>query len=105
MKKTKAYRPYHAHDEKQMLTPGEIYELDIEIWPQSIILPAGFTLRVIIAGQDFEREGPDDRLVKGSGPWLHIHPEDRPADIFGGKTTLHTGAKHESYILMPVIPN
>src|SRR5690606_8890412 len=27
------YRPYHPHDEMEPLTPGEIYELDIEIWP------------------------------------------------------------------------
>ena len=36
------YRPYHSHDEIQPLTPGEIYELDIEIWPTSIIVPRGF---------------------------------------------------------------
>ena len=24
------WRPYHSHDEKQMLIPNEVYELDIE---------------------------------------------------------------------------
>ena len=36
------YRPYHTHDEIQPLTPGEIYELDIEIWPTSNVLYEGY---------------------------------------------------------------
>ncbi|MEK6710994.1 MAG: CocE/NonD family hydrolase, partial [Nitrospinota bacterium] len=35
------YRPYHAHDEKQPLKPGQVYELDIEVWPTCIAVPAG----------------------------------------------------------------
>ena len=36
------YRPYHTHDEKQPLKKGEPVELDIEIWPTSIVVPAGY---------------------------------------------------------------
>src|SRR5438128_7906180 len=39
-KLTLPYRPYHTHDEKQPLAPGKIYELDVEIWPTSIVAPA-----------------------------------------------------------------
>ena len=42
---TLPYRPYHTHDEKQPLTPGATVELDIEIWPTSIVVPAGYRLR------------------------------------------------------------
>src|SRR6185295_17453264 len=35
------YRPYHTHDEKQLLKAGEVVQLDIEIWPTSIVVPAG----------------------------------------------------------------
>ena len=35
------YRPYHTHDELQPLEPGVVYELDVEIWPSSIVIPAG----------------------------------------------------------------
>ncbi len=52
------WRPYHTHDDKQPLTPGRMYELDVEIWPQCIVLPEGFRLAVNIAGQDFDRPGP-----------------------------------------------
>jgi predicted acyl esterase len=101
------WRPYHTHDDKQPLMAGEIYELDIEIWPQCIILPAGFRLALNIAGKDFERPGraePGYIPARGSGPWLHDDPRDRPKSIFGGKTTLYTGPKHRSYLLVPVIP-
>lgn len=35
------YRPYHTHDEIQPLTPGQTYQLDIEIWPTCVVLPSG----------------------------------------------------------------
>jgi hypothetical protein len=73
-----------------------------------IVLPAGFRIAVNIAGRDFERPGTDDRGLpfpaRGSGPWMHNDRYDRPADIFGGNTTLHTGPEHEAYLLLPVIP-
>ncbi|KAJ9612453.1 hypothetical protein H2200_004050 [Cladophialophora chaetospira] len=107
-KKTLAYRPYHSHDELQPLTPGEIYELDIELWPTSIVLPAGFEIAVHIGGKDFERPLPPDVpneawVARGSGPWLHNHKKDRPSDVFGGTTTLFTGGQHQSYLYLPVI--
>ena len=41
---------------------------------------------------------------RGCGPFLHDDPRDRPAAVFGGKTTLHLGPQHESYLLLPLIP-
>jgi predicted acyl esterase len=103
------YRPYHTHDKIQRLEPGETYRLEIELWPTCIVLPEGARLAVTIGGSDFARlvdppvEGPP--LFRGSGAFLHTHPEDRPADIFGGTTTLHSAAGEQaSYLLLPVIP-
>jgi len=104
--KSKPYQPWHLHDEVQPLNPGDVYEIDVEIWPTSIVLPAGFIIGVTLAGRDFARgaSGPDDLAHKGSGPFLHNDPIDRPAEIFDGVTTLHTGAAYSSHILMPVVP-
>ena len=33
------YRPYHTHRRRQPLVPGEVYELDVEIWPTCIVVP------------------------------------------------------------------
>jgi len=96
-------KPVHPHDERLSVVPGEIYEVDVEIWPTSIVIPAGYRLALTIAGKDFER--PDAQgLMKGSGIFLHDDPADRPADLFGGKGTIHTGGAQASYLLMPLIP-
>jgi hypothetical protein len=71
------------------------------------VLPAGYRLAVTIAGKDFERPGEDANSAfrsRGSGPWLHTDRHDRPADIFAGDTTIHTGPDHEAYLLLPIIP-
>ena len=41
------YRPYHTHDEKQPLAKGKPVELDIEIWPTSIVVPAGYRVGAV----------------------------------------------------------
>jgi predicted acyl esterase len=98
-----ALRPFHAHDERQLLAAGEIYGVDIEIWPCSIALPVGYRLGLTVQGKDFERpEGPDER--RGSGWFLHNSPIDRPAPRYAGRQTLHTGGGCESYLLVPELP-
>jgi predicted acyl esterase len=101
------YRPYHSHDEKQPLTPGEVYEMDVEIWPTSLVLPAGYRLAFTVRGKDYEySKASGERLttfrneLRGSGPFLHDDPDDRPPDVFGGTVTIHPG----SYLLLPFVP-
>ena len=105
------YRPYHTHDEKQPLKPGEVYELDIEIWPTGIVVPKGYRIAFTVRGKDYEwPDGPGARLnnfkneLKGCGPFIHDDPNDRPKAIYGGKVTLHTGPQQASYVMLPVIP-
>jgi hypothetical protein len=101
------YRPYHTHDEKQPLSPGALYELDVEIWPTSLVIPAGYRLALTIRGTDYEYpKAGGDRLttfrneLRGSGPFLHDDPDDRPPEVFGGTVTVHAG----SYLLLPFVP-
>src|SRR5438132_8659720 len=103
-------RPYHTHDEKQPLRPGEIVELDVEIWPTSIVMPAGYRIGLTVRGKDYEYEGASGGRIasfknelRGCGPFLHNDPRDRPPEIFAGKTTLHTGLGRHCYLLLPII--
>ena len=105
------YRPYHTHDKKQPLKKGEVAELDVEIWPTSIVVPAGHRIGLTIRGKDYEYAGPSGgklsnfkNELKGCGPFLHNDPLDRPSDIFGGVTSLHFGGGRAAYLLLPVIP-
>jgi uncharacterized protein len=105
------YRPYHTHDEQQLLPPGELVELDVEIWPTSLVVPAGYRIGLAVRGKDYEYQGPSGgRLanfkneLRGCGPFLHDDPRDRPHKIFGGKIALHIGPGREAYLRLPIIP-
>ena len=106
------YRPYHTHDEKQPLTPGEVYELDIEIWPTSIVMPAGSRIALSVRGKDYVYKGESGGRLSnmkneftGCGPFLHDDPNDHPPEIFGGTTTVHAGSGRENYLLLPIVPS
>jgi predicted acyl esterase len=104
------YRPYHTHDELQPLTPGKAVELDVEIWPTSIVVPAGYRVAFTLRGSDYEYPGPGTvlpphtREIRGCGPFVHDEPRDRPHKIFGGKYTLHFGVNQQNAVLLPMIP-
>ena len=103
------YRPYHPHDRRALLTPGEVYELDVEIWPTCIIIPAGYTLALTIQGRDYQYSDEVRQVgwftMTGVGPFKHDDPGDRPADIFDNRVTLHAGGGRDAYVLLPVIPS
>lgn len=109
-KRSLEYRPYHTHDEIQKLTPGEVYELDIEVMPTCIVVPKGYRLALTIRGKDYEFPGGVSGGIRqlgtftGVGPFRHNEPLDRSADTFNGEVTLHCGPDRPSYVLLPVIP-
>ncbi|MFB6130430.1 MAG: CocE/NonD family hydrolase C-terminal non-catalytic domain-containing protein, partial [Salinigranum sp.] len=102
------WRPYHTHDEERPLDPGEIYELDVEILPTSVVLPAGYRLALSVRGRDYEYPGVDPEHTwngwTGVGPYRHDDPRDRPVDVYGGDVTVYTGPDHPSSVLLPVVP-
>ena len=103
------YRPWHAHDEEQPLNPGEIYELDIEIWPTSIVLPKAYRLAFTVHGKDFDHGLPEPMPkiygipMRGCSVFLHDDPIDRDPAVYDGTTTIHTGGNTKSYVLLPAI--
>ena len=104
------YRPWHTHDEEWPLKPGEPVELEIEIWPTSIVVPEGYWLALTVRGRDYEVDGRDIALpnapypMKGVGPFLHIDKDDRPPAIFACRNTLHFASGRQPYLLLPIIP-
>ena len=101
------YRPFHQHDEQQPLTPGEVYELDVEIWPTSLVIPPGYTLALTIQGSDYHYGGEEIQVgwftMSGVGPFIHDEQVERP-EVFGGEVTLHAGGGRPAYLLVPIIP-
>ncbi len=110
-KLTLPYRPYHAHDQIQKLKPGQVYELDVEVWPSCIVVPKGYRIGLTVRGKDYEYPGEPVKGLEtlgsaftGVGPFRHDDARDRPSEVFGGDVSLHTGPDRQAYLLLPIIP-
>jgi uncharacterized protein len=63
-----------------------------------------------VRGKDYEYRGRLSPFAerfyyvnRGVGPFTHL--TDRPVERYGGSVTIHTGASHPSFLLLPVIPD
>ncbi|TMG73126.1 MAG: hypothetical protein E6H80_10430, partial [Betaproteobacteria bacterium] len=83
------YRPYHAHVEREWLKAGEPVQVEVEIWPTSMVFKKGHRIRLDIQPRD----------GVGSAPYTHYC-----ADYNTGTNTIFTGGGRASYLLLPVIP-
>lgn len=83
------YRPYHKHRRRQFLKPGEIVQVQVEIWPTSMVFAKGHRLRLDVQPRD----------GVGSQSYMHYH-----ADYNTGTNTIYSGGERESFLLLPVIP-
>jgi predicted acyl esterase len=108
--KSKPWRPFHPHNKKEPLEPGDIYECDVEIVSTSIVVPAGWRLGLTVRGKDYEYTGEVDDFAKnfhystrGTGGMTHNDPDDRPPKIFDTQVTLHAGDGRAPYLLLPII--
>ena len=86
---TLPYRPYHKHQRRLYLKPGEIVKVDVEIWPTSMVFKKGHRIRLDVQPRD----------GAGSQGYMHYH-----ADYNTGGNTIYAGGDKESYLLLPVIP-
>jgi len=109
--RTLPYRPYHTHDREEPLVPGEIVEVEVEIWPTCVVVPPGYQVVLDVRGRDYVYAGELSPFARsfyysnrGVGPFTHADPIDRPGRPDAGVVTLYTGADHPSSLLLPVIP-
>ena len=110
--RTLPYRPYHPHYRVEPLTPGEVYECDVEIVASCIVVPAGWRLALSIRGKDYEYEGELSEFARtfhygtrGTGGMTHADVDDRPPEVFGGRVSLHAGGGRDASLLLPIIPS
>jgi putative CocE/NonD family hydrolase len=83
------YRPYHRHQRRLYLAPGEVVEVQVEIWPTSMTFRKGHRIRLDVQPRD----------GVGSAGYMHYH-----ADYNTGMNTIHAGGDRQSHLLLPVIP-
>jgi putative CocE/NonD family hydrolase len=89
-KKSLPYRPYHAHDEREWLTPGEPVECHIEIWPTCMVFKKGHRIRLDVQSRD----------GVGASVYRHYHADYN----IGAENTVHAGGDKAAYLVLPVIP-
>jgi uncharacterized protein len=89
---SKPWQPYHTHDRREPLTPGEIYKFDIEVRPYGIRLDPGKRLKLRIRTCDDERPENDLQAI-GLG---HLNGATT------GVITIHHDTEHPSCLLLPV---
>ena len=94
--KTTEFQPYHKHTGEQLLGPGEIVPVDVEIWPHSRIWHKGEKIRFNIGGpHDFD---PNDHKGPAYMQTYAWNTRNR------GNHIIHTGGKYDTYLQVPVIP-
>ncbi|KAF4334225.1 family hydrolase, partial [Fusarium beomiforme] len=64
-RKSKPERPIHLHRKRLWLTPKDVAEVNIELWPTSTVWEAGDTLRLAIKGNTFTNS---DNFTQFKGP-------------------------------------
>ncbi|KAF5971990.1 putative hydrolase, CocE/NonD family [Fusarium bulbicola] len=88
------HRNYTSKDVEPVIQ-GEVYGVDIEVWPTNVIVDKGGKLVFEVSSGD----------TQGSGIFLHNDPVDRSPEIFQGSNHIHFGPRQQNYITLPVIPN
>ncbi|CCT71830.1 probable hydrolase, CocE/NonD family [Fusarium fujikuroi] len=88
------HRNYTSKD-VQPVIQGEVYGVDIEVWPTNVVVDKGGKLVFEVSSGD----------TQGSGIFLHNDPVDRSPEVFQGSNHIHFGPRQQNYVTLPVIPN
>lgn len=83
--------PVYDHRSRKTITPGEIVELLIPIWPIGVVYGPGEGLLLKISGHDM------------SLPEVEALKPTEPRDDNRGRHVVHTGGVYDSYLVLPRI--
>ena len=87
------HRQYRASD-VLAITPGEVYAIDVEVWPTNVVVSPGHRLVLEVSSGD----------TQGAGLFEHNSEVDRPLGKLLGENHIHFGPQYDNWMLMPWIP-
>ncbi|KAF1816416.1 alpha/beta-hydrolase [Eremomyces bilateralis CBS 781.70] len=93
------HRPYlpwreYISQEVQPVIPGEIYTVDVEIWPTNVVVEKGAKIVLEVSSGD----------TQGSGIFLHNDPSDRNEEKFAGVNHICFSPNLLNCLTLPIIP-
>ncbi|RJE26862.1 X-Pro dipeptidyl-peptidase [Aspergillus sclerotialis] len=86
------HRDFYSTDLLPVI-PGEVYAVDVEVWPTNVVVEKGGKIVFEISSGD----------TQGSGIFQHNSPVDRAPEKFEGQNHINFG-HGENYVTLPVIP-
>jgi len=94
--KNRSYLPHRNYfsTDVQEVKAGEVYTVDVEIWPTNVIAEKGGRIVFEVSSGD----------TQGSGIFQHTSEVDRPRGKFAGMNNIHFGQGLENYVTLPIIP-
>ena len=91
-KRSKPWKPFHPHTKREPLTPGDIYEFNIEIMPTANLFKEGHRIGLKLSSVDDE----PPRHILDAVCTGHLWRQS-PSMI-----TIYHDADHPSYLLVPI---
>ncbi|KAJ5775817.1 uncharacterized protein N7511_000828 [Penicillium nucicola] len=88
------YRDYYSTDVLPVI-PSEVYPVDVEIWPTSVVVEEGGRLVLEVSSED----------TAGTGFFGHDDPTDRSEAVFKGQNHINFGPDYTNYVTLPIIPS
>jgi uncharacterized protein len=82
---------------QELMTPGEVYRFEIDLWATSIVFQAGHQIRVEISSSNFPRF---DRNPNTGGEIATTKREE----CIVAHQTIHHSQEYPSHITLPIIP-
>ncbi|CAH0040526.1 unnamed protein product [Clonostachys solani] len=87
------HRDYTSADVLPVIQ-GEVYAVDVEIWPTNVIVEKGGKIVLEVSSGD----------TQGSGIFTHDDPVDRSPEKFQGTNRIHFSPQFENFVTLPIIP-
>jgi putative CocE/NonD family hydrolase len=82
-----------SFEEEAFLEPGQVYELNVDLWSTSLVFNRGHRIRVAMSSSN----SPRFEANPNTGKPFRADKETRVA-----KNTLHLSSKYPSHIVLPV---
>ena len=91
-------RPWHPHDARVPIVPGEMTEYEIEVWPTANEFAVGHRLRVQLTSNDTPNHAPGHLQIDRDGAGVDFQPH-QPA-----VQTIRFGGAGGTSLLIPTLP-